>query len=149
MKTLSLVAAVLLSGCAMTFDLVGGPRNERSSLPARDVLEAMEPKVKTSASAVSAIASLRTRSRVGNVLTWSGLGMLAPCIGVPALSKRLTDVTLGVMVATCSTTIVLEVIALFVLPKLGDYGSVLRAFNADFPETPFTSVALGVEAPRR
>lgn len=74
---------MLLSGCAMTFDLVGGPKSERTSLGGRALLDEMEPKVRESKGAMDALASVRTRSRAGNVLLYSGMGFLVPCIGTP------------------------------------------------------------------
>lgn len=142
-----LVVGLLSSGCAMTFDLVGGPKNQRTSLSARDALDALQPKVSASKGALDALQTVRTRARVGNVLLYSGMGFLVPCIGAPMLSRGFSDVTAAVTVSSCATTLALEVIAIVVLPKMGAYGDILRAFNADFPATPFSSVAMGVEAP--
>ena len=139
----SLLLTLLTSGCAFTFDLTGGPRHERLELPGQDLEQRLEPHVKASPRAVAELDAVRARKRVGTIVTWVGIGSLAPCL-IASMSSQ-GDSGLALVAATCGAAVALNLIALFVSPLPGHYGAILRAYNEDFPSTPWSSVRLGVK----
>ncbi len=147
MKTALLGAWLLLSsGCAFNFDLVGGPRHEVLSLRTNELDTQLEQRVHESPSAMATLQSVRTRKRVGTVLTWVGIGSLAPCLAVSYFSTKGAS-GLAPIIATCGASIALNLVSLFVNPWPSAWGTVLLAHNEDFPATPWSSRFLGVPPP--
>jgi hypothetical protein len=61
--------------------------------------------------------------------------------------KRTSDTTFGLILGTCGLSIGLEVMSVIYAPTYGDYGEVLKVYNARRPATPWASDRLGVDAP--
>jgi hypothetical protein len=95
---------------------------------------------------LSTLRGVQTRKRVGTVLTWTGLGSLVPCLALSAAStasKNGSDLFVPI-ISACAVSIAINLVAVFVNPWPGTWGNVLRAYNEDFPATPWSSDALGV-----
>ncbi|MFT3712837.1 MAG: hypothetical protein QM817_34730 [Archangium sp.] len=140
------VVSVVSSGCAFTFDLAGGPRREAVAISERKLESELEARVSESPRAMSTLRGVQTRKRVGTVLTWTGLGSLVPCLGLSAVSSVSKDAgsLLVPLLSVCAVSIAINLVAVFVNPWPTTWGSVLRSYNEDFPETPWSSDSMGV-----
>lgn len=147
------VLALGLSGCALTFDLAGGPRNEHLSFSPAAIDEALKPRLEGSPEARAELERLQSRKHTTTIFTWTGIASLAPCLGASLLTSGgvTSDSDLTWIIATCGTSIAVNLVSLGVALAIGpsedDYADVLRIYNREHPETPWTSKELGVDAP--
>lgn len=139
----------LLGACGPV-QVAGGPSRSTLTLNPANLGSELRPLVAEEPQALAKLDRVERNGKISQVFLWSGFGALGGCLLLSNQSlqqKRTSDTAFGLIVGTCGLSIGLEIMSVIYAPTYGDYGEVLRAYNARRPETPWSSERLGVEAP--
>jgi hypothetical protein len=151
-RTLLLLAPLLgvTAGACGPLQVAGGPNRTTHTLNPANLGGELRPLVQDEPLAVAKLNRVERNRSISQVFLWSGFGALGGCLLLSNQSlqqRRTSDTAFGLIVGTCGLSIGLEVMSIVFAPTHGDYGDVLRVYNAQHPATPWSSDRLGVEAP--
>lgn len=150
MRSLPIIIALALStlpACVSNIHVRGGPSQTQHELQAGDFPKNLEPLIAGSPAAQAEYARLESRTSLGTMLLYAGLGTLAGCIALPAADqsggKGVTGLTFAGL-GFCGVSAAFDIAAIVVSPTFFDWGGVLSAYNAEQPATPYYSDELNV-----
>lgn len=150
MRSVPALVALLvttLPACVSNIHVRGGPNQAQHELKAGEFPKNLEPLIASSPAAQAEYARLESRTSLGTMLLYAGLGTLAGCIALPAADqaggKGVTGLTFAGL-GFCGVSAAFDIAAIVVSPTFFDWGGVLTKYNAEQPATPYYSDELNV-----
>jgi hypothetical protein len=130
--------------------VAGGPGRSTLTLNPANLGGELRPLVQDEPQAMEQLDRVERNKTRSTVFLWSGFGALGGCLLLSSQTvsqPRVSSTTTGLIFGSCGLAIGLELASIIYAPTYGDYGDVLRAYNARRPATPWSSERLGVDAP--
>jgi hypothetical protein len=152
-RALSVLAPAVLAAAPAACGPVtvsGGPARTTLTLNPAALGAEMRPLVQDEPAAVERLAAVERNGSISRVFLWSGFAALGGCLLVSNSTinqPRVSSTSTGLIFGTCGLAIGLEIASVIFAPTYGDYGDVLRVYNARRPAAAWFSPGLGVDPP--
>jgi len=149
----SLLGLLALLGLACgPVQVAGGPSRSTLTLNPANLGGELRPLVQEEPQAMEQLDRVESNKTRSTVFLWSGFGALGGCLLLSSQTvnqPRVSSTTTGLIFGSSGLAIGLEVASIIYAPTYGDYGDVLRAYNARRPATPWSSQRLGARSTSR
>jgi hypothetical protein len=140
----------LAAGACGPVQVAGGPSRSTLTLNPANLGGELRPLVRDEPEALAKLDRVEGNRTKSQIFLWSGMGALGGCLllsNQTVNQPKVSSSSYGLIMGTCGLSIGLEIVSIIYAPTYGDYGDVLRAYNARHPSTAWSSERLGVEAP--